>query len=420
MTARLGRRALLVGAGRLGLGAALGGVATACGEGAGAQPTGPVSAWFHRYGEQGTTQALARYAHQFTSARVDVRVVPGDYDAYAVDALTAGTGPDVFEYANGPTIDMVASGQVADLTDLLGEARSDFTSSLLEQMSHRGRLYGIPQATDVQMFVYRPSLLAQAGVTAPRTLDELVSAARALNQGAANGLFLGRAGGVDVVGGPLLWSSGHDYLTSSGHPAFVNADVAAGLGTLRELFVSGDLLLDAPADWSDPTTFAQGRVAIAWTGLWALPAITAALGDDVAVAPFPAVGTGGGPSVPFGAYGAVVNAHAQHSEAARRFVQWLWVERTDLQLDWARSYGLHVPCRKSLVKRFEAETTGALGDAADLVNTVGRPQKPLLWTQRCETAFRDALDHVIRGGADPIIELGVAGDIVDREVGRFR
>ncbi|CAM3730536.1 ABC transporter substrate-binding protein [Tsukamurella ocularis] len=410
------RRALLAGLGGLTLAGAL----AACDDdtGRGDAARGDLRAWFHQYGERGATEALARYASDYPGGGVRVSSFPGEYDQKLSSALVSGDGPDVFEFPNGPTIDMIAAGQVADLTDLLGDARSDFTPALLDRMTLDGRVYGIPQVTDMQLLVYRKSLLAQAGVVPPRTLDELVSGARELNRGTVKGLFLGNSGGVDVLGGVLLWSSGHDYLTPDRRPGFVDEEVAAGLATMRGLFTSGDLLLGEPQDWPDPGAFIAGRTAMQWTGLWALPAIRAALGDDVGVRPFPAIGTNGGTSVPFGAYGAAVNAHGD-VERAKRFVRWLWVERTDLQLDWAQTYGLHVPSRRSLVPQATQLATGLFNEAADLVNTVGHPQTPLLWTSRSAAAYRDALDRVIRGGADPMAELRGVASVVEQELERF-
>lgn len=412
----LSRRALLTGIG----GAAAAGALAACGgnTGRGGSPSGDLKIWFHEYGEKGTAAALQRYAADFPGGGAHVGTFPGDYDQKVAAALVGGNGPDVFELGNGPTIDMITAGQVADLTDVLGDARSDFNPALLDRMTHGGKVYGIPQVMDMQLLVYRPSMLQKAGVRPPQTLDELVSAAKALTQDSVKGLFLGNNGGADVLGGVLLWSSGHDYLTPDRKPGFANEDVAGGLRTMRKLFTSGDLLLGAPQDWSDPGAFIAGLIAMQWTGLWALPAIRAALGDDIGVQAFPAIGTNGGGSVPFGAYGAAVNADGD-VEKAKKFVKWLWVERTDLQLDWAQGYGLHVPARRSLVPQAGKLATGVYNEASQLVYTVGRPQTPMLWTPRCASSYRDALDRVIRGGADPMSELTAVADVVDKELERF-
>ena len=83
--------------------------------------------WYHQYGEAGTQQAVERYAKAYPDATVTVQWSPGDYDKKMSTALLTDQGPDVFESGNGPTIDMIKANQVVELTDLLGDAKSDFT-----------------------------------------------------------------------------------------------------------------------------------------------------------------------------------------------------------------------------------------------------------------------------------------------------
>ncbi|TCM45242.1 extracellular solute-binding protein [Kribbella sp. VKM Ac-2568] len=160
--------------------------------------------WYHQYGEAGTQQAVQRYAKEYPDATVTVQWSPGDYDKKVASALLTDGGPDVFECANGPSIDVVKGGQVVDLTDLLGDAKSDFTPSLISRMTYQDKLYAIPQVTDMQLLVYRKSLLSAAGVQPPTTVDELIAAAKKLTTDTVKGLFVGNDGGVGILGGPAL------------------------------------------------------------------------------------------------------------------------------------------------------------------------------------------------------------------------
>jgi multiple sugar transport system substrate-binding protein len=111
--------------------------------------------WYHQYGEAGTQQAVQKYAAAYPDAKVTVQWSPGDYDKKAASALLTGSGPDVFEYGNGPSVDMILGKQVVDLGDILGDARADFTPALVERMTYQGKLYAVPQVTDMQLLVYR-------------------------------------------------------------------------------------------------------------------------------------------------------------------------------------------------------------------------------------------------------------------------
>jgi multiple sugar transport system substrate-binding protein len=156
-----------------------------------------------------------------------------------------------------------------------------------------------------------------------------------------------------------------------------------------------------------------------WSGLWALPQVRKELGDDFGVLPFPQDGTSGQPSVPVGAYGSAVSARSGHIEAAKEYVKWLWVERTDYQEDFALSYGFHIPARISLAKKAGKLKTGPAADAVRFTTEHGYAQ-PLLWTTASQTAYQDALSRIIKNGASPESELKTVLRKVSAELDRVK
>jgi len=71
--------------------------------------------WYHQYGEDGTEEAVLRYAADYTKANPNIAInvvwVPGDYATKLNTALLTAGGPDVFE--KQLTVPMVSAGQVA-------------------------------------------------------------------------------------------------------------------------------------------------------------------------------------------------------------------------------------------------------------------------------------------------------------------
>jgi multiple sugar transport system substrate-binding protein len=401
MTPSPSRREFLALSGGLTVAAAL----AACGSSTGRGGSTGLSQWYHQYGEAGTEQAVKRYAAGYKKAKVSVSWETGDYDRKAAAALLKSGGPDVLETANGASIDQIKANQVVGLGDILGSAASDFNPAIVKRMSYQGTLYAVPETIDMQLLVYRKSMLQKANVSVPQTVDELIDAAKALTTKDVKGLFVGNDGG-SVLGGPALWAAGLDYLTDDNKVGFDDPAAATSLGKLHTLFASGSLLLGAPTDWSDPSAINQGLTAMQWTGLWNVPLLTKALGDDYGVAPWPKLSDStGAPSVPIGAYGESVNAKSKHVDEATAFVQWLWVDNTADQLDFAQSYGFHIPSRTSLAAKATKLKSGVAADAVKLSTENGRAQTPLLWTPACNTAYTDALSNIIKNGDDPAGQL---------------
>lgn len=412
------RRRVLAAGGGVALAA---GLATACGSNTGRNSggSGPeISQWYHQYGEPGTQQAVKRYAAEYKKAEVRVQWRPGDYDRQTAAALLTDSGPDVFE-VNGPLLDQIQGGQVVDLTGVVEPVKDDFNQAVLAPKIWQDKIWGIPQVVDMQLLYYRKSALKDAGVEPPQSLDELVDAAKKLSTKKSKGLFLGNDGGVGVLSGTPLFAAGLSLISEDGKVGFDDPAAARTLGKMRQLYADKSLLLGAPTDWSDPAAFIQGLTAMQWSGLWALPQIKKALGDDFGVLPFPKDGSGGKPAVPVGAYGSAVSGHSKRKAEAKAFAKWLWVDRTDLQQDFALSYGFHIPARISLAKQAKQLREGAAADAVRYATENGHAE-PLLWTTADRTAYQDALSRIIKDGAHPESELKGVVRKVNAELQRVR
>ncbi|UZJ31473.1 ABC transporter substrate-binding protein [Streptomyces endophytica] len=412
------RRRLLAAGGGVALAA---GLASACGantgRGGGGSGSG-ISQWYHQYGEPGTAQAVKRYAAAYKKAHVSVQWRPGDYDRQTAAALLTDSGPDVFE-VNGPLLDQIQGGQVVDLTAEVEPVKDDFNQAVLAPKIWQGKVWGIPQVIDMQMLYYRKSALKDAGVEPPSSVDELVDAAKKLTTKKSKGLFLGNDGGVGVLSGTPLFAAGLSLIDEDGKVGFDDPAAARVLGKIRQLYADKSLLLGAPTDWSDPAAFLQGLTAMQWSGLWALPQIKKALGDDFGVLPFPKEGSGGKPAVPVGAYGSAVSARSKRKAEAKAFAKWLWVDRTDFQQDFALSYGFHIPARISLAKKAKQLQEGAAADAVRFATEHGHAE-PLLWTTADRTAYQDALSRIIKDGANPETELKGVVRKVNAELQRVK
>ncbi|MFI5681383.1 ABC transporter substrate-binding protein [Streptomyces cellulosae] len=396
---------------RAALGLTAAGGLAACGSNTGRSSGGSGSGlvqYFHAYGEAGTEQAIKRYAKAYSKANVTTNWITGNnFEAKLFSSLLTKQAPDVFEFH--PQLQMVKSGQVADLSDLIDPVKDDFNPADIKSHTVDGKIYGIRMIDDPQFFYYRKSMLEKAKVDVPTTLDELLEAAAKLTTGKVKGVFLGND--FTAVQNPLIFSAGADTLNEKNEIAYHTDGVVEGLKKLRQLFTSGNVLLDAPTDFWDPSALDQGLCAIQWGGMWSMPVMQKALGDDLGIFPFPAIGSSGKQSVYNGGWSMFVNAKGKNVDAAKEYVKWLWIDQKKYQEDWALSYGFHIPPRTSIANGATKLKSGLPAEAVKLFTDYGHFDN-IAFDQAMQTAFNDVIATSVRKNGNPEAAL----DTCDKKV----
>lgn len=399
-----------------------GGIGTSASPTAAASASGPLpelTQWYHEYGEEGTQDAVKKYAAAYTNANVTVKWNPGDYGKLLSAALLTNDVPDVFEAEMGASVDMIKAGQVADLTELMADSIDKFNPAVIERMMYQDKLYAIPQVIDMHLLYYRPSLLTKAGITEPpKTFEALVDAATKMKTADMGGLFVGNDG-IGAMGTLLMLASGFNQLDDTKTKAgFLDPAFYAALVAYRDFFNSGALLQSASKDWYDGTPFINEETAMQWGGLWSMTDVQKAFGDDFGVLPFPAIGASGRQATIFGAFGSCVAAKGKNVEAAKAFAKWLWVDQTSFQVEFANAFGTHVPAQPALASQASKLASGPGADAATMIVEHGFPASDMLWTGALGDAYSAAVTNVIKKNADPAKEFASVGEKAITELKR--
>lgn len=373
--------------------------------------------WYHQYGEAGTEQAVMRYAKQYTQKNKNVEInvvwVPGDYGSKLSSALLTSNGPDIYESI--PNYQMVRQHQVTPLDSIYSAAiKKDYNPVDIKEMTIGKHIYGVKMVDDVGLLYYRPSLLKKAGIKPPQTGPEVLTAAKKLTQGNVKGLFLGNDGGISAMETVLPWSNGVEFLRGN-NVVFNNNQAAEAYSLLAKLNKENVLLLGAPTDWFDPSAFNQGLTAMAWGGLWAMPATQKALGKDFGVMPWPKFGSKGKPATFLGGWAEMVNGKSKHIAEAKKFVQWLWIQNKADITDFNLSYGFHVPPRKSVASHATKLKSGQAHQAVQIFNKYAQAM-PATWDGAMDTALIDAISQIVKNGADPHKQLSKAAQKVKSEL----
>ncbi|HVU71143.1 MAG TPA: sugar ABC transporter substrate-binding protein [Ktedonobacteraceae bacterium] len=374
--------------------------------------------WYHQYGETGTHEAVLRYAKTFKKANINVSWIAGTGNAYPdkVRASLLGSNPpDVFELS-GISVDMVKAGQLEPLDDIIADVKSDFLPADLVPYTVDGKVYGIKMLSDPTFIYYRKSLFQKAGITQPpTTVDELITVTKKLSSGSMKGLYLGPDGGVSALAQIAGWSTGGDFLSSDNKVTFNTDRFAAVYEKIYQLNASGAVLPDAPTFWWDPSSFTQGLCAMQWCGLWAMPGITQALGDDFGIFPWPALDAQGQPATVNGGWAEFVAGKGKNKDLAKEYVKSLWVDSTSTQIDWNVGYGFHVPPRASIAQQTTKLQSSPASDAVNLLNKYGHAM-PVYWNAAMETALENAMASIVKDGKNALSLLNQAADKCNTEI----
>lgn len=278
-----------------------------------------------------------------------------------VAAFEEATGIDVvYDYVPFPnmkealTTEMVAGGDydvvsimdqwvpslqllvqpIGDEIEAQGTDLDDFPPAHLRHGMLNDELVGLPVRGHVQLLFYRKDLLEQADVEPPSTWDEVVTAAKAIQEATdTSGIALpyGKLNGQNLmVWINLLWGHGGDLFDENGEPAFNSeAGVAA-----TEQYVS--LLRDekiAPAgsatfvEQDAVNSFKQGNSAMLPVWWWVRsqlsdPEQSKLTGEQIGFTSLPSVG-GADRTTFTNTWIFAVTEGADNKDAAAEYLGWL-------------------------------------------------------------------------------------------------
>jgi multiple sugar transport system substrate-binding protein len=208
-------------------------------------------------------------------------------------------------------------------------------------------------------------------------------------------------------------------LIVDGKVVFDNERTALAFTKMRELCTSDSLLIGAPTDWYDSSSFIDGLTAMQWGGQWTLPDVEEALGDDFGVVPWPALDAEGRPATWYGGWYAQVNAASKNIDAAKEFVKWLWVDNIEAQTEWSTAFGSTAPVRLSIADEAPALAKAPASDFVSAIADYGHLESGVWWSSATGAAIGDALNNTIRDGADPAQEVKKAAETAQKEVDRI-
>ena len=259
----------------------------------------------------------------YQKAAVELSSGTSNYDALMVGNLQAGQYMAAGWLA--PIGDIIGGNSIIDaswynMDDIFGSGRAAGT--------FQDKLYALPISTECEVVMYRKDLFEAAGITGIGSLDEMVTAATALNKDGVSGIVDGGRRGLDVVWTwtGFLLSNGGDFIVDG--KSALASDAAKGAADiyLNKLLKANGPQGTANMSWLEASTiFKEGNAAMYTdaSGLMsvALDKANSKIVDKVDVFAWPGNGAhSAAPDYWFWLFG--VPANVKNPDAASLFVAW--------------------------------------------------------------------------------------------------
>jgi xylobiose transport system substrate-binding protein len=238
------------------------------------------------YGDSGNTveQQLVDTFNKTSDVKIVLDTIPGaDYQQKLQTIIGTSNAPDIFfNWGGGSISDFVESDLLLPLDDFIEEdpgLKDNFLPSVFNTAVIDGKSYGIPmRGTQPVMLFNNKQVLADNGITAPATWDELLEAVEKLKAAGITPIALGGADQwttlmwfeyvYDRVAGPELF----EKALAGDTKVWESAASKKSLGMLKDLIDAGAFGTNYDSvkftDGGSPTLLRTGKAAFELMGSW--------------------------------------------------------------------------------------------------------------------------------------------------------
>jgi len=280
--------------------------------------------------------AIAAFHEEYPDIEVKLEPVPQEYGTKLLAQMAAGTAPDVYQVGDGDVARFVREGIVEPLDPYInGDNPLDmslFFPAVAEFGQIGGETYLLTKDYSPLVLYYNKDIFDEAGVPYPTedwTWDDLLDAAQKLTTE--------DRWGIQLPGhwGDWLWHRGIQPLLVQNGASLISED-----GTMVEGYMNSEKTVEALQWYVDlflkhkvaPTRedvdsyagvdlFANGIVAMVWTGRWPLKDWKAIEGFNFGTAGLPAGPAGKGNALCWAGF--AINSASQNKEAAWTFLKYI-------------------------------------------------------------------------------------------------
>ncbi|CAD7037140.1 sugar ABC transporter substrate-binding protein [Pseudorhizobium endolithicum] len=336
-----------------------------------------------------------------------------DVVSEAMRAYSTGKAPDIIAIDN-PNHAMFASrGAFLDLTDMIEESSvikaDNYFPGPLKSATWDGRYFGVPKATNTIALYYNKDLFEAAGLDPdkpPQTWDELLEAARKLNDPSKNiyGLAFSAKANEEGTFQFLPWAqmAGASYKTINSEGAVKALSLWKQI--LDEKLASPDTL--TRSQWDSTATFNAGNAAMVISGPWEIDRMLTDAKFDWGTALLPVPQEGAQRSSAMGDYNWAIFSSTEHPEEAFKALEFFASRDSTMYQDFGQ-----LPARSDL----PVPPTGDANKDAALATFVeqlkyAQPRGPSPEWPKISKAIQDAIQAALTGQLSPQAALDQAAE----------
>lgn len=386
---------------------------TACGGGSGADGGGGdvtslrVVDYYDDEPDRSVYERKLNECGQQAGVTIEREAVPGPQLIQRVlQQASSRTLPDVLMLDNPDLQQIAATGALAPISDF-GLSADGYQEGVVSANTFEGQVYGLQPVTNSIGLFYNVDILAQAGITPPKTWDELKAAAAALTQGNRYGIAFSAV--ADYEGAwqflPFMWTNGGDETN------IASPETAEALQLWVDLVNSGSAS-PSVVNWDQADVrdqFSAGNAAMMVNGPWQFPALDQVQGLNYEVVPIPVPQAGDTVVAPLGGETWTIPQTGDPARQAKaaEIVACLNTDDNQIALATERTT---VPTKTALRDRFVTEVP-RMAAFTEIVQTArARTGKLGAEWPSAATRIYTAVQTAITGGAPPLQALQQAQD----------
>ena len=325
-------------------------------------------------------------------------------------------GPNLYNYA--------WAGFLAPMDDYMSEELSaDILPSLIDQGTYNGKIYAMGQYDSGLALVGRRSLMEEAGVRIPTSIDDAwdldefnavldsLQALESVEYAIDLKMNYGAGEWYTYAFGPVVQGFGGDLINRadlSAEGVLNGAEAVAAMEWIKSLFEDGHSTLTPP----DDNEFINGNAAMGFLGHWMATGYYEAFGDDMVV--LPVVNFGARQATGMGSWAWSITSQCDHPDEAWTFMEFMLTPDEILSIT---NVNAAVPGRFSALAMSDLFGEGGRMNifVQQLESGIAIPRPITPGYPAVTSAFFTAMDNIIKGG-DVQAELDAAVDKIEQDV----